>query len=171
MIARVLVYLLLDTGIAWMFGDLYRVGLARAVEAGFWLLGNRVDLFSLEVLSPLDLAWFIALCLGTTPVRPALRVRALLIGTPMLLAIEVVLGMFLMYSAARGSQGHPFPALAIAVRDSVMASYAWVMPILLWLVLLGGQVSQVRRLLSIPPSSSTEAKGRRSPTRPKGRSA
>src|SRR5688572_32824034 len=97
MTMRLLLFLVMATGVTWLTGATYRDTLARSVEAGFGVLNERVEVRSLDVLAPLDLMFFVALCLGAPGGQVGLRVRALLIGIPIVIGLQVMLCMLLVY--------------------------------------------------------------------------
>ena len=122
---------------AWLLGDAYRRGLAIVAMSIFSLGGQSVELQKIEVLAPSDLALFAALCLagGKAPRRD--RLRALTLGLPLLVVMDVlsvVLGVgFLMVQSVQG----PAPPGIVRLVNGAMAMLPWMSAAALWLALVG----------------------------------
>ncbi|HEY3216495.1 MAG TPA: hypothetical protein VGK93_08380 [Candidatus Eisenbacteria bacterium] len=145
------------TAASLLFGEGYRWALAQAAMALIALGGQQVVLQKIEVLAPSDLALFGALCLASRRARWRVRFKALAIGIPSLVAMDVlsvVLGVsFLMY---QGAHGPAAPGIARWV-DGVMAMLPWMSACVLWLLLLGFRELPVQRRGGEPRGSPAGA--------------
>ncbi|HEY2953647.1 MAG TPA: hypothetical protein VGK89_00180 [Candidatus Eisenbacteria bacterium] len=115
----------------------YQRALARAAGAVFAAVGQGVEIDDVEVMAPFDLAIFVAMCLASFSAPWAARRRALAIGIPSLVAIEVltVVAGIAAYMVWPG-QARPLET-GLRLTGSLMETIPWVGAAGVWLLLLG----------------------------------
>jgi hypothetical protein len=115
----------------------YQRGLARVVMAVLAAMGQGVEIDEVQVMAPFDLAIFAAMCLASLGAPWAARRRALLIGLPALMAIEVLavvagIGVTLLWP-----ENSPQLAASLRLTTNLIETVPWVGAALVWLLLLG----------------------------------
>jgi hypothetical protein len=124
--------------LCWLVSHAWQRGLAAAVNRVLALFGNPTDFGRVDVGAPFDIGLFVALCLASrrAPVRE--RARALLVGVPGMVAIEVVFASLAIgMMVARGSRAldtDPVMRAGFLLTDTI----PWVSAAVLWVILLGG---------------------------------
>jgi hypothetical protein len=113
----------------------YETALAKVCQAILVLTGIPVTLRNAEVFAPVDLGIFLALCLATTAAPWRGRGKALLMGSAVLVLLEIV-------QVIAGNYLHPanrpaLPANAVAWLRYLLQSTFWIGPAMVWLLLLG----------------------------------
>jgi hypothetical protein len=141
------------TALSLWLGEGYRLGLAQATMALIALGGRQLVLEKIDVLAPSDLALFGALCLASRRAPWRARLRALAIGIPSLMAMDV-LSVFLGVSflMSQGEHGPAPPGVSRWV-DGLMAMLPWMSACVLWLLLLGFRELPVQPKRSEPHGS------------------
>jgi hypothetical protein len=124
--------------LGWLASHRWQVLLAGAVNHVLALFGHPTDFGRVDVGAPLDIGLFVALCLASrrAPVRE--RIRALLIGVPGMVVVEVVFASLAIgMMVARGSRAldtDPVMRAGFLLTDTI----PWVSGAVLWVILLGG---------------------------------
>jgi hypothetical protein len=123
--------------VCWLTSAFYQRWLAAAVNLVLALAGRPLDLGRVDVAAPFDLGLFVALCLASRRAPRQARVRALLVGLPFLVLVEVlgVAGSVAIMLHFRDQPG----AAEIAFRAGFYLSdtIPWLGAGLAWLWLLG----------------------------------
>jgi hypothetical protein len=88
-------------------------------------------------MAPFDLAIFAAMCLASRAAPWPMRRRALLIGLPALIALEVVTVAAGIGISLLGPQSGPRLDATLRVTGLVMETVPWVGAVAVWLFLLG----------------------------------
>jgi hypothetical protein len=78
---------------AWLFREDYHRLLAGIATAVLVACGQNVTLETIEMLAPLDLALFIALCIATPLTRWDLKARAMIFGALGLLTLDCLVAL------------------------------------------------------------------------------
>jgi hypothetical protein len=121
----------------WLVSHGYQLELGRVAERVMAFFGEGIRIRSVDVMAPFDLGMFLAMCCASTKATWRRRARAMSLGTPVLIAIEVltlVLGIVILIAGRAG----PFAWLDEGtLSSSVLASIPWIGAILVWLPLLG----------------------------------
>jgi len=89
---------------------------------------SEIEILDLELFYPFDVGVFVALCLASAWAPRARRLRAALIGIPILFAVEVVslvAGLRILMSSADADQAARFANAVFRVSGLVAASMAW----------------------------------------------
>ena len=121
----------------WWCSGAYERWLATAIKALMALTGHALRIDRLEVFAPLDIGIFASMCLASRNAPGRLRARAIAIGLPLLVAMEVVVllgATFVILSHQRGALE------ADLFRDlpgNMVKTIGWVNALVLWLALLG----------------------------------
>lgn len=143
---------------AWAYGDAYRAGLARALEAVFGLLGRRLELERVDALAPMDLALFAALTLASDAWSRKDRARALLAGLPALAALQLVVWTLYLSTLMSPGRGARDPGEAARAWQSVLGAAAWLAALAAWL--LGpGSAMLARAAGDRPPARPRPGRG------------
>ena len=134
---------------SWFVSHGYQQALARAAALLFAVAGQGVEITDIEVMAPFDLAIYAAMCLSSLSAPWPTRRRALLVGIPVLAAIEiltVVLGIavYMIWPA----QSHQLET-GLRLTGYVIESIPWVSASVVWLLFLGAW--ELR--LSLAPAS------------------
>ncbi len=140
---------------AWMVSHVYQQALAAAAARALALVGQRVEVLEAAVAAPFDLAVFAALCLASRKAPAAPRRRALAIGLPIMMLLEV-LTVALGIAVTLPFRSDPAALeTALRVTGSLVETIPWVSAALVWLVLLG----RWELRLGVPPHYRTHARG------------
>ena len=137
-LARFLVWTTVLAAPAWLIGDAYHRGLARAT---LWLLripGERMTFQPPDIPASHVLGVFAALCLASTRAPRTRRFIALAIGLVAMVAVELLTGVLaIRWSLDSASAAVSPPALRF--QNYVTALPAWIGAPVLWLLLLGNR--------------------------------
>jgi hypothetical protein len=115
----------------------YHRGLAQVAMAALAVFGQGVEIEDVQVMAPFDLAIFAAMCLASLAAPRAARIRALAIGLPALVGIEVltvVAGIAVSLLWPEGSSGLD---TSLRLTGYVIETIPWVSAAVVWLLLLG----------------------------------
>jgi hypothetical protein len=116
----------------------YQRILAAAVGDLLTLAGRRVEVFQLQVYAPFDLGIFAAMCLASLNAPLAARKRALLLGLPFLVGLEIVTVLAAAGPALifRGSPDD-FP---VRLMRYTIETVVWISGPSVWLLFLGAWI-------------------------------
>jgi len=124
--------------LGWMASRSWQGMLAASVNQVLTLFGHPTRLGRVDVGAPLDIGLFVALCLASRRAPARERLRALLVGVPGMVAIEIVFASLAIgMMVARGSRAldtDPVMRAGFLLTDTI----PWVSGAVLWGVLLGG---------------------------------
>lgn len=115
----------------------YHRGLAQVVTGVFAVVGQGVEIEEIEVSAPFDLAIFAAMCLATGAAPWVARRRALAIGLPVMLAVEVLSVASGIAVSMLWRDGSPQLATGMRLTGYVIETIPWVGAAATWLLLLG----------------------------------
>jgi len=121
---------------AWMVAGPWQRAIGAIAARVYGLFGTEIEIVDLDLFFPFDVAVFVALCLASTWTPWARRLRTILIGIPVVIALEVlsvVLALWGMVSAATGPAATPagieeaqrFATGVIRVTGLVAAAAVW----------------------------------------------
>lgn len=123
---------------AWLIGDGYHRGLARAT---LWLLrlpGDRMTFQPPDIPASHVLGVFAALCLASTRAPRARRFIALAVGLAAMVALELLTGVLAIHWSLDAAAGAAPSPQALRFQDYVTSLPAWIGAPVLWLLMLGG---------------------------------
>jgi hypothetical protein len=121
----------------WLVSRPYQRSLAAAAAAALAFLGVAVEVQETDLKAPFEIGVFVAMCLASTGVPSRQRLRAVAIGVPALVAMEVTAIAASVWAVAM-TGGHPgAEAMTLRLVAYGLESIPWVSAALLWLVLLG----------------------------------
>jgi len=112
-------------------------GLARAAMTILSVVGQGVEIDEVQVMAPFDLAIFAAMCLASLGAPWTARRRALLIGLPALVAIEVLAVVAAIGVTLLWPENSPQLEASLRLTASLIETVPWVGAALMWLLLLG----------------------------------
>ncbi len=123
--------------------------------------GSEIEFVDLELFYPMDLAAFVALCLASSWEPWPRRVRALLIGAPLmvlaeLIALSAAMGAILAAGGAAGAGGDAYQQdSAMRLADGLIRGTGLAFAAAVWFMLLGRGVLDVVRTgsRSVPAGS------------------
>jgi hypothetical protein len=121
----------------WLISHGYQRALARAASLVFAACGQTVAIDDIEVMAPFDLGIFAAMCLASLTAPWLARRRALLVGVPILVALEVltvVLGIAVYMVWPQNSKQLE---ASLRLTGYLIESIPWVSATVVWLLLLG----------------------------------
>ena len=123
--------------LCWLALHPYERALAVAVSHALGLFGVQLKLGSVNVAAPFDLGLFAALCLAARRAPWRVRLRALAVGIPILMLVEIF-GVASSIAIILRFRGQP-DAEETALRAGFYLSdtIPWVSAGLVWLALLG----------------------------------
>ena len=127
----------------WLLSNAYQRLLANVLQSLLELSGKGVSVYQLQVYAPFDVVLFTAMCLASTSAAASARWRALLLGLPILVVIEVLVVLVAALPAVLLRGG----AMAVIVprfTHYTIQTIVWVTAPLLWIVLLGSANSARR---------------------------
>lgn len=119
----------------WLLSPLWQRGLAAALNPVLVACGLPGTWSRVDVGAPFDIGLFAALCLSSRRAPKAERMRALALGIPCMVALElIVVGSALAIVASRPNNADPLLRAGFYLADTV----PWMGGPLLWLLWLGG---------------------------------
>ncbi len=142
----------------WFVSHAYQKALARAAAIVFSAFGQGVDIQDVEVMAPFDLGIFAAMCLASLAAPWPERRRALYVGLPLLVALEVltvVLGIVVYMVLPQQSKQLE---TSLRLTGYLIESIPWVSATGVWLLLLGAwelpvdDLSRARRASASRPA-------------------
>ena len=117
--------------------DGYQRGLAQLAMGVFAAVGQGVQIEDVQVMAPFDLAIFAAMCLASLAAPWAARRRALAVGLPALMGLEVltVVAGIVVYMVWPEESREL--ATSLRLTGYVIETIPWVSAAMVWLLLLG----------------------------------
>jgi hypothetical protein len=115
----------------------YQHGLARLAMAAFSALGLGVEIEDVQLMAPFDVAIFAAMCLASTAAPWAERRRALAIGLPALLGVELLTVMAAIGVTLPWRENSPQLEASMRLTGTLIETVPWVSAAAVWLMLLG----------------------------------
>jgi len=112
-------------------------GLARAAMLAFAALGQGVEIDEVQLMAPFDLAIFAAMCLASVASPWPARRRALAIGLPALLGIELLTVLAAIGITLPWRENSPQLEASMRLTGNLIETVPWVSAALVWLLLLG----------------------------------
>lgn len=143
--------------ICWLLYHPWQHGLAAVVNGVLTAVGMPTSLERVDVGAPFDVGLFVALCLASRRAPTRTRARALLVGVPLALALEVVFTSLsiatMVMRHSRELQVDPFMRAGFYLTDTI----PWVSGAILWVALLGGwEMPAVARADKAHPRSNQD---------------
>jgi hypothetical protein len=139
----------------------YQRGLARVATVVLAAAGQGVEIDEVQVMAPFDLAIFTAMCLASLAAPWPMRRRALAIGLPVLVALEVLtVTGGIAFSAFWPHSSSQLDA-SLRLTGLVMETVPWVGGVTVWLLLLGAWELRV-----LPESGRPSVRPKARPARP-----
>jgi hypothetical protein len=158
---------------AWFVSHAWQHALGAVAARAVAPSGTELEMLELELFYPMDLAVFVALCLASGWATWRSRARALLVGTPIMIAAEfaalaVALATLLAASDPTGAAGAAMTsrqAEALRLTDALIRVTGLAIAAAVWFALLGREQLRVRRghrlamllFLAVPLLTSTPA--------------
>ncbi len=139
----------------WLLSNAYQRLLAGVLQALLELSGKGVSVYRLQVYAPFDLVLFTAMCLASRRAAASARWRALLLGLPILVVIEVLVVLVAALPALL-VHGEAMAVVVPRFTHYTIQTIVWVTAPLLWLVLLGAAVP-ARQPAAAPSALSEKA--------------
>ena len=125
----------------------YQRGLSRVAATVLAIAGQEVEIDDVQVMAPFDLAIFAAMCLASLSAPWAARRRALLIGLPALVGIEVIAVVLGVGVSMIWPENSPQLEASLRLSGHVIETVPWVSAAVVWLLLLG---AWELRILPVP---------------------
>jgi hypothetical protein len=144
---------------SWMVANAYHMGLRAAASA---ILGLPLPSGEIEVDATQVLGIYAAMCLASLRAPPGRRMGAILLGIPLLFALELLTGVVAIRSELYLETGGRLPAVLLRFRDVALTAPPWLAAPVLWLAFLG------RWELGLPGSSGRRGGRLEKPDRPHG---
>jgi hypothetical protein len=135
--ARFFGWAILLSAPCWLLADVYHRGL-RAVAA--LVLGVRLPppgSGEIEVHATQVLGIFAAMCLASMRAPLRRRLRAVLLGVPALMVIELLAGIVAIEAGVLAQRGSGLPGPLLAFLGEALAAPPWLAAPVLWILLLG----------------------------------
>jgi len=136
----------------------YQHGLARLAMAAFSALGLGVEIDDVQLMAPFDIAIFAAMCLASTAAPWAERRRALAIGLPALLGIELLTVLAAIGVTLPWRENSPQLEASMRLTGTLIETVPWVSAAVVWLMLLGAW--ELRGLPVAPAGRAARAQKR-----------
>jgi len=129
----------------WVLADAYHTGLMTATSVLLGVVLPRRPTGEIEVHAAHALGIFAAMCLASTRAPLGRRLRAILIGVPTLMGIELLTGIIAIQAQILDQTGNGLPSWVLDFLDQALSAPPWLGAPLLWLLLLGSTQLQGRR--------------------------
>jgi hypothetical protein len=136
-IVRLVAWVTVAALLCWTIEPVYQRQLAALVNYVLHALGQRVRLQALILPVPYDIGLFIALCLASTGASWRQRIRAILIGAPVMTGLEVltvVAGISIEWWCGMHTVG---AEVGRRINVALLHSIQFTNALLVWLALLG----------------------------------
>lgn len=127
------------SALCWFAAPPYQRALAAIASVLLQLLGMPVRVTGLGVAMPFEIGLFAALSLASVRSRPAERFRALALGVPLLVAIEVIVVTGALALDVRAAADPHAAAALRSIAAQLRESVVWASAIAAWLALLGAR--------------------------------
>jgi len=125
----------------WLLSNGYQRLLANVLETLLELSGKRVSVYQLQVYAPFDVVLFTAMCLASTNATRSARWRALLLGPPILVVIELLVVTLAALPAVL-FRGGATDSMVPRFTHYTIETIVWVSAPLIWIALLGPGISR-----------------------------
>lgn len=158
---RFLLWATLLSAPAVFVSGVWQRGLAQVARAVLAMLGQDVLFDVVQVMAPLDLAIFTAMCFATTAAPWRARRRALAIGLPALVGLEVAMVVAGVGVSIIWPEKSPERETSLRLTGYVLETIPWVSGAVMWLLLLGAWELRM-------PVAPAPARSARSGKRPAG---
>ena len=122
---------------SWMMANAYHMGLRAAASAILGLPLPRRSPGEIEVDATQVLGIYAAMCLASLRAPLGRRIAAILLGIPLLFALELLTGVLAIRSEMFLETGGRLPAALLRFRDIALTAPPWLAAPVLWLVFLG----------------------------------
>lgn len=116
----------------WLSSSVYERGLAAVIKWLVDLAGHSLSIDRLEVFAPFDIGLFASMCLASRRAPLRRRVRALVLGIPLVAAMEVVVivgATFIILSNQQGVLARDFFG---DLAGRWVKTIGWVNPLVVW---------------------------------------
>ena len=152
----------------WLSGP-WQFLLARMTEWVLALFRQSVSMDEVQVMSPFDIGLFAALCLASSAATWRERRRAILVGIPILVAVEVgVLALSTVPALlSRGAAADPDSGPA-RFGSYTIESIPWVSALVVWMALLGSRSLQPLLEAATRPTAARAGADRPAGRAPRG---
>lgn len=117
--------------------DGYQRGLAQLAMAVFTAVGQGVQIEDVQVMAPFDLSIFAAMCLASVSAPWRARRRAIAIGLPALVGLEVLTVVAGIAVYMIWPQESRELETSLRLTGHVIETIPWVSAAVVWLLLLG----------------------------------
>jgi hypothetical protein len=121
----------------WVLADAYHAALLSATSLLLGLTLPRQAGGEIEVHATQVLGIFAAMCLASVRAPMDRRLRALVIGLPVLFGIELLTGVVAIRTEILAQTGGGLPHWLLKFRDEELIAPPWLGAPLVWLLLLG----------------------------------
>ena len=125
--------------LCWMASPSYQRWLASVVQVTTGILGHRIRVDDLDVHAPLEVGIFVAMCLATARATRSRRVRALFIGVPVLVALEVGILIIASLPVILGTASSNAGPIVGDFIHYFLKTIVWANAGMVWFVLLAGR--------------------------------
>lgn len=115
----------------------YERVLAEVVKALVALTGRKLNITSLEAFAPADLGLFVSMCLASVQASRRTRLRAILLGVPLLAALEVAVLLGATWFILMHQHGVLADEFFRNFPHNLVKTIGWINPLLVWLAFLG----------------------------------
>jgi hypothetical protein len=137
----------------WLLSKPYQRILAATVEEILLMTGRTVKVFHLQVYAPFDLALFIAMCFASCSVPSSSRRRALLLGIPLLIVLEIVVIALAAMPVVLVRRG-PGSLVAPRLMAYAIQTLVWISGPVVWLLFLGAHEFRALSNATTPQTSA-----------------
>ena len=121
----------------WVLADAYHAGLRAATSFLLGMALPRRAAGEIEVHATQVLGIFAAMCLASARTPMNRRLRAVVIGLPVLFGIELLTGVIAIRTQILAQTGGGLPPWLLRFRDQALIAPPWLGAPLVWLLLLG----------------------------------
>ncbi len=121
----------------WLLADVYHAGLRAITSAILGIALPKQRAGEVEVHATHVLGIFAAMCLASSRASWGRRLRAVAIGVPALMALELLTGIVALQTDILDQTGRGLPVWLMEFRDQALAAPPWLAAPVLWLLLVG----------------------------------
>jgi len=136
-IMRLVVYGTALTTVCRHLSHEYQEWLAISTSGIMRLIGQPVTLTSLEIYAPVDVGIFVAMCMASNKAPRRVRLRALMVGMPLMAILELCTVLLALGVTLAGPTQSLGGTLAYGLARYAPETLIWIVPVFLWLALLG----------------------------------
>ena len=134
---RFLVWAVVLSVPCWVLADAYHASLRAATSFLLGISLARSPAGEIEVHATQVLGIFAAMCLASVRAPVGRRLRAIIVGLPVLFGIELFTGVIAIRSEIIAQSGGGLPPWLLKFRDQALIAPPWLGAPLVWLLLLG----------------------------------